>query len=291
MYITFVTGDCMNDRHVIEALGKAEVVIENGKITYIGEPVVDYCSIFDNGRHNGDLTKEFIKSNINKRIDEFGMCTPQRSIDVEDTMSFGTSETLKTNMINGNVDCVVGACEGVGTLLIDDAELVQGVGGRVSALISTTPIDEVMDKVGRENVLNPETAELNPLKGLEMAIERGYKNIAITIIPTEMVKDLRQYPKPEDVNIYIFVAHTTNVSKKEAEMLFDYADVISGCSSINIRETAEERKPYYAGKKVPLYAVTENGRRLLNERLEYIGYELCEKKYPQDFTQSPKPLI
>lgn len=281
----------MNDRHVIEALGKAEVVIENGKITYIGEPVVDYCSIFDNGQHNGDLTKEFIKSNINKRIDEFGMCTPQRSIDVEDTMSFGTSETLKTNMINGNVDCVVGACEGVGTLLIDDAELVQGVGGRVSALISTTPIDEVMDKVGRENVLNPETAELNPLKGLEMAIERGYKNIAITIIPTEMVKDLRQHPKPEDVNIYIFVAHTTNVSKKEAEMLFDYADVISGCSSRNIRETAEERKPYYAGKKVPLYAVTENGKRLLNERLEYIGYELCEKKYPQDFTQSPKPLI
>lgn len=286
-----LSGDCMNDRHVIEALGKAEVVIENGKITYIGEPVVDYCSIFDNGRHNGDLTKEFIKSNINKRIDEFGMCTPQRSIDVEDTMSFGTSETLKTNMINGNVDCVVGACEGVGTLLIDDAELVQGVGGRVSALISTTPIDEVMDKVGRENVLNPETAELNPLKGLEMAIERGYKNIAITIIPTEMVKDIMQYPKPEDVKIFIFVAHTTNVSKNEAEMLFDYADVISGCSSINIRETAEERKPYYAGKKVPLYAVTENGKRLLNERLEYIGYELCEKKYPQDFTQSPKPLI
>ncbi len=286
-----LSGDCMNDRHVIEALGKAEVVIENGKITYIGEPVVDYCSIFDNGQHNGNLTKEFIKSNINKRIDEFGMCTPQRSIDVEDTMSFGTSETLKTNMINGNVDCVVGACEGVGTLLIDDAELVQGVGGRVSALISTTPIDEVMDKVGRENVLNSETAELNPLKGLEMAIERGYKNIAITIIPTEMVKDLRHHPKPEDVNIYIFVAHTTNVSKKEAEMLFDYADVISGCSSINIRETAEERKPYYAGKKVPLYAVTENGKRLLNERLEYIGYELCEKKYPQDFTQSPKPLI
>lgn len=281
----------MNDRHVIEALGKAEVVIENGKITYIGEPVVDYCSIFDNGQHNGDLTKEFIKSNINKRIEEFGMCTPQRSFDVEDTMSFGTSETLKTNMINGNVDCVVGACEGVGTLLIDDADLVQGVGGRVSALISTTPIDEVIDNVGRDNVLNPETAELNPLKGLEMAIERGYKNIAITIIPTEMVKDLRQYPKPENVNIFIFVAHTTNVSQKEAEMLFDYADVISGCSSINIMETAEERKPYYAGKKVPLYAVTENGRKLLNERLEYIGYELCEKMYPQDFTQSPKPLI
>lgn len=281
----------MKDRHVIEALGKAEVVIENGEIISIGEPMVNYCSIFDNGQHNGDLTKEFIRSNIERRINEFGMCTPKRLLNVEDTMSFGTSETLKTNMINGNVDCVVGACEGVGTLLIDDAELVQGVGGRVSALISTTPIDEVIDKVGRGNVLNPETAELNPLKGLEMAINRGYKNIAITIIPTELVKDLREYPKPEDVNVYIFVAHTTNVSKKEAELLFDYSDVISGCSSVNIRETAEERKPYYSGKKVPLYAVTENGRKLLDERLEYIGYELCEKDYPQDFTHSPKPLI
>ena len=279
----------MKDRHVIEALGKAVVVIENGEIISIGEPMVDYCSIFDNGQHNGDLSKEFIRSNIERRINEFGMCTP--SLNVEDTMSFGTSETLKTNMINGNVDCVVGACEGVGTLLIDDAELVQGVGGRVSALISTTPIEEVIDKVGRGNVLNPETAELDPLKGLEMAINRGYKNIAITIIPTELVKDLREYPKPEDVNVYIFVAHTTNVSKKEAELLFDYSDVISGCSSVNIRETAEERKPYYSGKKVPLYAVTENGRKLLDERLEYIGYGLCEKDYHQDFTHSPKPLI
>ena len=148
----------MKDRHVIEALGKAEVVIENGEIISIGEPMVNYCSIFDNGKHNGDLTKEFIRSNIERRINEFGMCTPKRSLNVEDTMNFGTSETLKTNMINGNVDCVVGACEGVGTLLIDDAELVQGVGGRVSALISTTPIDEVIDKVGRGNVLNPETA-------------------------------------------------------------------------------------------------------------------------------------
>ena len=58
-----------------------------------------------------------------------------------------------------------------------------------------------------------------------------------------------------------------------------------------LRQTAEERKPYYSGKKVPLYAVTENGRKLLNERLEYIGYELCEKMYLQDFTLSPKPLI
>ena len=39
----------VKDYHVIEALGKTEVVIENGKVTSVGEPLVDYCPIFDNG--------------------------------------------------------------------------------------------------------------------------------------------------------------------------------------------------------------------------------------------------
>ena len=281
----------MNDRQVIEALGKAEVVIENGKITYIGEPVVDYCSIFDNGQHNGDLTKEFIKSNINKRIDEFGMCTPQRSIDVEDTMSFGTSETLKTNMINGNVDCVVGACEGVGTLLIDDADLVQGVGGRVSALISTTPIDEVMDKVGRENVLNPETAELNPLKGLEMAIERGYKNIAITVIPSPMIEELRQYPVDDDVNVYIFIAHTTGSTAEEVQMMFENGDIVTACASKEVSDYADEHKPYYYGLKVPIFCASEDGRRFLDNRLKKINKPLTTNDYPRNKDDAPNKLL
>lgn len=280
-----------NDRHVIEALGKAEVIIENGMITSIGNPVVDYCSIFEKYQDNGNLTKDFIRNNINKRIREFGMCTSERSVRVDDVMSFGTSETLRTNMNEGNVDCVVGACDGVGTLLMTDPDIVQGVGGRVSALISTTPIPEVIEKVGKDNVLNPDTAELNPLKGLEMALQRGYKNIAVTVIPSPVVKNIREYPVDDDVNVYIFVAHTTGVSRSEAEMLFDYADVISGCSSLYIREVAQERKPYYSGSKVPLYAVTDSGRSMLDLRLKYVGKDLTTRDYPQDFSKSPKPLI
>lgn len=281
----------MKDKHVIEALGKAEVIIENGVITSIGEPLVDYCSIFDKYQNNGDLTEDFIRNNINKRIREFGMCTSQRSVKVDDVMSFGTSETLRTNMNEGNIDCVVGCCDGVGTLIMTDPDIVQGVGGRVSALISTTPIPEVIDKVGKDNVLNPETAELNPIKGLEMALKQGYKNIAITLIPSSVIKDIRNYPVSDDVNIYIFVSHTTNVTKSEAEMLFDYADVVSGCSSCYVREVAQERKVYYSGNKVPLYAITKNGKKMLDLRLKYIGNDLTINDYPQDFSNSPKPLV
>jgi hypothetical protein len=34
------------DRHVIEALGKTRVVIENGKVTEVGKLEVSYCPLF-----------------------------------------------------------------------------------------------------------------------------------------------------------------------------------------------------------------------------------------------------
>ena len=167
----------VKDKHVISTLGKAEVVIEDGKITSIGEPRINYCPIYNDIDNVDEITKDYIEMNINRRIKEFGMCTSKRIIKMEDIMTFGISETLETNLEIGTIDCVVGACEGVGTVLMTDPDTVQGVGGRVSGLVSTTPLPEVAEKLGRENVLNPETAELNQLKGVKKAIKKGYKNI------------------------------------------------------------------------------------------------------------------
>jgi len=33
------------DRHVMEALGKTRVVVENGKVVEVGEPQTEYCPI------------------------------------------------------------------------------------------------------------------------------------------------------------------------------------------------------------------------------------------------------
>lgn len=281
----------VKDYHVIEALGKTEVVIENGEVTSVGEPLVDYCPIFDKIDDAKHLTPEFIKWNIEKRIREFGMCTPQRVVRMDDVLSFGISEILRTNFELGLIDCVVGVCEGVGTLLMTDPEIIQGVGGRVSALISTTPIPEVIKKVGVENVVNNETAELTPIKGLEIAIEKGYKNIAITILPGNLIKEIAEYPLPQDVNVYIFVAHTTNASDKEVEIAFKYADVITACSSSKVRDFAEKEKVYYSGAKVPIFAISQKGREFLDNRLEKIGKSLTINDYPMNKDKHPNPLI
>lgn len=283
----------MQDRHVIETLGKVKVVIENGEIVEVGSSEMKYCPMFHAMHGVDELNEEFIRKNINFRIEDFGMCTPQRVIEMDDAITVGVSEILKTNMEKGNIDCVVGACDGAGTLLMTNPRVVQGVGGRVSGLISTTPIPEVIQNLEEKGsvVLDPETAELNQLEGLKLALEKGYKNIAITILPSPMVEEIRNYPVDDDVNVYIFVAHTTGAKCDEVKMLFENADIVTACASKEISDYADEHKPYYYGVKVPIFCASEDGRRLLDIRLEKINKPLTTNDYPRNKDDAPYKLL
>ena len=283
----------VKDRHVIETLGKVKVVIEDGEITSVGSSEMKYCPMFHAMHGVEELNEEFIRKNINFRIEDFGMCTPNRVIEMDDAITVGISEILKTNIEKGNIDCVVGACDGAGTLLMTNPRVVQGVGGRVSGLVSTTPIDKVINNLQEKDcvVLNPKTAELNQLEGLKLALDKGYKNIAITILPSPMVEEIRNYPVDDDVNVYIFVAHTTGVEPQEVKMLFDNADIVTACASKAISEYADKYEPYYYGVKVPIFCASEDGRKLLDVRLEKIGKPLSTNDYPRDKSDAPYKLI
>ena len=278
------------DKHIIEALGKTRVVIEDGIITNISEPEIDWCPIFAKYHNIKHITREDVRRNIEYRIDDFGMCTAKRQLKMNDMLSVGISEILRSNVKLGNIDCVVGACEGVGTVLMTDPDVVQGVGGRVSGLVSTTPIEEIISQLGVENVLDPSTAKLDQLEGLKKAIDMGYKNIAVTVIPGPLVKQLRGLELPSGVNVYIFVAHTTGVDEVIAEELFDNADIVTACASKSISKLANEKKPYYYGTAVPIFAVSDEGKFLLDARLKDIGKPLSIKDYPLDFSKQPRPL-
>ena len=283
----------VKDKHVIEALGKVRVVIENGEITEVGSSEVKYCPMFHAMHGVKELNEEFIRKNINFRIKDFGMCTPERIVEMDDAVTVGISEILKTNMEMGNIDCVVGACEGAGTVIMTNSRIVQGVGARVSGLVSTTPIPEVIEKLEQKGsvVLNSETAELNQLEGLKLAIDNGYKNIAVTILPSQMVREIREYPVDNDVNVYIFVAHTTGANPDEVKMLFDNADIVTACASKAIDEYVDKYEPYYYGLKVPIFCASEDGRRLLDTRLEKIGKPLSTNEYPRNKDDAPYKLI
>lgn len=280
------SGDWM-DEHIIEALGKTRVRIKNGKVVEVGEPKIDYCPIFDKYRGIKEITVESVKGNVEFRINEFGMCTNERTMKMKDFLSFGVSETLCTLVEEGLIDSVVSVCEGCGTVILTDPELVQGTGGRVSGLVSTTPLENIINVVGPENVLDHVNTPIDQIKGTLKAIDMGYKNIAVTIVSASDAMRLREIEKEnEDVNIYIFAAHVTEMSKEDAEILFNNADVVTACASRYIREVGDERNIFKAGSSVPIYGVTEDGMKFLKLRIEKIG-GLKDKKNPK----IPKPLI
>ncbi|MDO5851778.1 MAG: DUF2099 family protein [Methanobacteriaceae archaeon] len=281
----------IEDEHIIEALGMSQITIKNGEITKITEPKIDYCPLFNKKRNIKTITKEEIKENIEFRIKDFGMCTKNRSFEIKDLLTVGISEILKTNVAEGNLDCVVGVCEGVGTLLLTDPDLIQGVGGRVSGLVKTTPILEIIDKLDEKNILDPKTAEINQIKGVKKAIKEGYKNIAVTVVSPKDVQEINKIRNETKSNIYILVAHTSTTTIENAELLFENADIITACASKNVIKLAEEKQVYHYGKSVPIYAITENGRKLLDTRLEFLGKNKSTNNYPiKDFNPA-KPLI
>lgn len=275
-------------KHIIECLGKSEVTIEDGKVTKVTEPEIEYCPLFDNHRNIKELTKEAIKENIEFRIDDFGMCTEKRQLKMKDYLNFGISEIISSLFDEKIIDCAIMVCEGCGTVLVKEAELAQGVGGRVSGLVQTEPIPKVIEKIGKENVLNPEIAEINQIKGIEKAIENGYKNIAVT---TALASDIPEINKLKEenpnVNIYIFAVHTTGLSKEDARIIFDGSDVITSCASKYIREIGDKESLKTVGQSIPIYSNTEDGKKFIEIRLEKIGGEKPHKENPN----LPYPLI
>jgi len=275
------------DEHIIEALGRTRVVVRDGKVVEVGEPKINYCPIFDKNRGIKEITSETVRKNIEFRIKDFGMCTSERKLRMKDFLSFGVSETLSTLIDENLIDCAVIVSEGCGTVILKDPEFVQGMAGRISAFISTTPIMKIIETIGPENVLDPETAEINQIKGVLKAIDIGYRKIAVSVVSPEDAKKLREIEKEnEDVNIYIFAAHVTEMSEEDAKALFDTADVITSCASKYINEVGNDRGVFKVGASVPIFGPTEAGEKFLKRRLKKIG---GLKDKPN--AKTPDPLI
>ena len=274
--------------HIIEALGKSRITIKDGKVVDVKEPEVEYCPLYDHHRGIKKLTKEVIAENIQFRIDDFGMCTPNRQLRMKDFLNFGISEIMCTLLDENVIDSVVMVLEGCGTIIVTEPEMVQGIGGRVSGLVKTSPIPELVEKIGKDNILDPETAGIDQSEGIKLAIKKGFKDIAVTITCAGDADKIKKLQKENpDINIYVFVVHTSKRTPEEARALFDVCDVATGCSSKYMREIGKTESLKTVGQSIPIFSRTENGKKFLEMRLDKIGGEKPKKDNPD----LPYPLI
>ncbi|MBP1908348.1 methanogenesis marker 8 protein [Methanolobus bombayensis] len=280
--------------HVMEILGKARVVVEDGKVTEVGEPLIGWCPIFDKARGITEITKDEIRKNMEFRIKDFGLFTNKRQLDMDIFVGFGASETMMTGLNRGLLDTTVTACDGAGTVISNNPNLVQGMGARISGLVETEPIDETINGINERGgiVLDPSNANIDPVAGARKAAQLGYKKIAVTVVFPETAKELRKLEKELDLELVIIGAHVTGIDRQMAQDLLDSADIVTSCASKHVRELV---KPLVqVGSSVPLFGLTQRGKELLLERAKEVESPLfvSSSKLPSlPEKKQPKKLV
>ena len=271
------------DRHVMEALGRTRVVIEDGKVVEVGEPRVKTCPLFKKYRGIEEFNRDTVKENIEYRIEHFGMCSANRDTRMNYFLNFGISEILSLALKDGIINAAVIAADGCGTVVLDDPEIVQGMGGRISGIMETSPIQKVIDDIGADRILDPKTAKIDQFEGVGKAFAMHYHTVAVTVASPKDAQEIRDcYGR----NVVIAGVHTTGLTREEAEQMYDYCDMITACASKYMRELAPERAVLQVGKKIPIYAATEKGAELMRAKLNELGME------PSDTLEDgPYPLL
>ena len=76
------------------------------------------------------------------------MFTGKRQLLGHDTfVAFGASEIMMSGLLSGFLNASVIACDGAGTVISNNPELVQGIGGRMPGLVKTEPIEDVINGI------------------------------------------------------------------------------------------------------------------------------------------------
>jgi putative methanogenesis marker protein 8 len=281
------------DEHVIEAIGKCRIVIRNGSVDEVGPPVISECPLARRfARPVDPITPQAVRENISHRIKAFGMCTPHRKVLMSgDFVGFGASELTGFGLSTGQFDAVVIACDGAGTVIATTPELVQGIGGRMSGLVQTSPLPDVIAAIEQAGGFVPfrETAGMDQPGGVRVAFASGFSKVAVTVASPSDARDIREvYPAA-----FIIAVHTTGITNEEAAGYAETCDIITSCASRAVREVAGRKALLQAGSSIPVFAMTQQAKDLI---LLKVGvsegqFLVTGAKLPFSGDTEPKPLI
>ena len=281
------------DEHIIEAIGRSRIVIRDGVIVGIGEAQVRECPLAKRFAHPvPQITRENVRANIEHRMKSFGMCTSRRDVlDTREFVGFGATELLGFASQTGLIDAAVLACDGAGTVIVQKPALIQGVGGRMSGLVSTSPIKEVIARIEENGgiVVDKEHASLDQFAGVKRAYKEGFKKVAVTVARPEVAEKIRKaYP-----DAIIFGVHVTGLTREEAESMVAVADLMTACASRTVREVAGAKALLQAGVSVPIFALTKRGKEIIIEKIRQTDEQVLIKptKLPNLDGKQPDPLV
>ncbi len=92
----------------------------------------------------------------------------------------------------------------------------------------------------------------------------------------------------------LLAVHTTGVSDAEAEKLAKSCDIVWSCASEAVRDVVGRLSKLQIGISIPVYALTDEGKRLILNRAEHFegGLVMHRANLPlAPAAKQPEPLI
>lgn len=283
--------------HLLEMAG-AKLRVKDGKIEVLTDPQVRCCPLRQEIYGIKAENRETVAQVLKRHMKELGMYGPERILELrERTVSFGASEILADALSEGLVDAAVAVCEGAGSVIVSRPEVLQAVGAHMTGLVKTDPVKEIQDGLeARGCILLDRQGSIDQVRGFEKAVEAGFERIAVTAAGRDTFADqrLREVGDELGKRPFILAVHTTGVSEEEAQMLADNCDIVWACASRAVREIVGPRARLQIGVSIPVFALTDEGKRLvLNRALHFsCGLVMHRASLPlAPGAKQPEPLI
>lgn len=251
--------------HTIHCCG-AKVRVSRKSIDVLTEPTVNYCPLHEALYGTKGIDKKSVSESVKAKIANFGFCCANRLFDDESIVPYGASEMMKVWLNKGLIDCAVIVCEGAGTVITSNGRLVQSIGARLTGIVKTSPIPKIIEQIRADKgiVLDEATALINQAEGLKRAISMGHKRIAVSIagFQAKTIGEIRKIEANSPVDILVFSVCNTCVDEAAVKHI-RRADIACASASKLLRTEVGGEALLQLGVTIPVFALTEKGKRLV----------------------------
>lgn len=264
------------DLHITRIMG-AFVVVSKGRILEIDRShALQYCPL------QRMLSNMGMEDYLYEKIQRFGHFTANREVARASAgVPFGTSEMLAAALRKKVLDCAITVCDGAGTVVTSSQEIVQGIGARMNGLFYTTAIPEVQMKLREHRCILFDDAAIDQIRGLNAALNAGYKKIGITVNVCygENFLEMRRTEKEKDVVLIIAGICSTGAGRRRAKEAAEHADLTWSCASKYMREFGRTALLQIT-HGIPVFVYTRKGLDLVAAYSDKAGASVIKSLKP-----------
>ncbi len=286
----------MEGTHELEICG-ARIRIEDGKAEVLAPPKVERCPMRSRVYGVERESEASVLETLRMNVEDWGMFTSERRLRTEErTVSFGASEIISDGLRDGLLDAAVTVCEGAGTFVCSDPQVLEAVGAHMTGVLSTSPIAAIQEGLREAGCsLLSDDAVIDQSAGLALAAELGHRRVAVTLMGKDAMsaQALKAQGDALGIECLLFAVHTTEVCGFTAEMLVHFCDVVYLCASARLWEKAGAKAKVQMGSGIPVLGMTRRGKALILNRAMSVEDPLLlvKSELPRaDLGEQPQPL-